>query len=95
MLTGKVQRIDGSLIVNCQLTDTENNTQIWGDKVAHKSDDILELEKQMVTSLMNKLPKKFKSDQAGWKHRYIKGLGSLQEEEYSTIINDPVYDRLC
>lgn len=35
---------------------------------------------------------KFKSDQAGWKHRYIKGLGSLQEEEYSTIINDPVYD---
>jgi len=35
---------------------------------------------------------KFKSDQAGWKHRYIKGLGSLQEEEYSTIINEPVYD---
>jgi DNA topoisomerase-2 len=34
----------------------------------------------------------FKTSQAGWKHRYIKGLGSLQEEEYSTIINDPVYD---
>ena len=35
---------------------------------------------------------KFKTDNNGWKHRYIKGLGSLQEEEYSTIINDPVYD---
>lgn len=35
---------------------------------------------------------KFKSNQSGWKHRYIKGLGSLQEEEYSTIINQPVYD---
>lgn len=34
----------------------------------------------------------FKSTQAGWKHRYIKGLGSLQEEEYDTIINKPVYD---
>lgn len=34
----------------------------------------------------------FKTTQSGWKHRYIKGLGSLQEEEYSTIINDPVYD---
>ena len=34
----------------------------------------------------------FKSNQSGWKHRYIKGLGSLQEEEYSTIINQPVYD---
>ena len=35
---------------------------------------------------------KFKTDNTSWKHRYIKGLGSLQEEEYSTIINEPVYD---
>ena len=26
------------------------------------------------------------------KHRYIKGLGSLREDEYDRIINDPVYD---
>jgi DNA gyrase/topoisomerase IV subunit B len=34
----------------------------------------------------------FKSKQNGWKHRYIKGLGSLQEDEYDTIINKPQYD---
>lgn len=34
----------------------------------------------------------FKAAQSGWKHRYIKGLGSLQEEEYSVIVNEPVYD---
>lgn len=34
----------------------------------------------------------FKANQAGWKHRYIKGLGSLQEEEYHVIINKPTYD---
>ena len=34
----------------------------------------------------------FKSNEGGWKHRYIKGLGSLTEDEYSTIINEPVYD---
>jgi DNA topoisomerase-2 len=34
----------------------------------------------------------FKTSQAGWKHRYIKGLGSLTEEEYSQIINEPLYD---
>ena len=34
----------------------------------------------------------FKSKEAGWKHRYIKGLGSLTEEEYDQIINKPVYD---
>ena len=34
----------------------------------------------------------FKSNESGWKHRYIKGLGSLTEDEYDRIINDPVYD---
>ena len=35
---------------------------------------------------------KFKANEGGWKHRYIKGLGSLTEEEYDTIINKPQYD---
>ena len=30
--------------------------------------------------------------ESGWKHRYIKGLGSLTEEEYDNIVNKPVYD---
>ncbi len=30
--------------------------------------------------------------QSAYKHRYIKGLGSLTEDEYSTIINCPKYD---
>lgn len=34
----------------------------------------------------------FKTNEEGWKHRYIKGLGSLTEEEYDKIINDPLYD---
>ena len=35
---------------------------------------------------------KFKNESNGWSHRYIKGLGSLREEEYDTIVNKPVYD---
>jgi len=34
----------------------------------------------------------FKTKDSGWKHRYIKGLGSLTEEEYDKIINKPKYD---
>lgn len=34
----------------------------------------------------------FKGKSQGWKHRYIKGLGSLTEKEYHTIINEPIYD---
>ncbi|WKV23353.1 DNA topoisomerase small subunit [Salmonella phage SEA1] len=28
----------------------------------------------------------------GWKLRYIKGLGSLEEDEYERVIQKPVYD---
>ena len=34
----------------------------------------------------------FKTNNGDWKHRYIKGLGSLTEEEYDVIINKPIYD---
>lgn len=37
--------------------------------------------------------KKFKQNGgSNWDHRYIKGLGSLKEDEYHKIINEPVYD---
>ncbi len=35
---------------------------------------------------------KFKQDCKGYSHRYIKGLGSLTEAEYSDVINKPVWD---
>lgn len=28
----------------------------------------------------------------GWELRYIKGLGSLREHEYSEVVNNPQYD---
>lgn len=36
--------------------------------------------------------KGFKQENPKWNHRYIKGLGSLTEDEYHQIINNPVYD---
>jgi DNA topoisomerase-2 len=34
----------------------------------------------------------FKMSTNKWSHRYIKGLGSLREDEYDIIVNKPVYD---
>jgi DNA gyrase/topoisomerase IV subunit B len=34
----------------------------------------------------------FKQESKGYDHRYIKGLGSLKNNEYDKIINDPVLD---
>lgn len=36
----------------------------------------------------------FKSNCKGYTHRYIKGLGSLQESEYDRVINNPVLDTI-
>lgn len=36
----------------------------------------------------------FKSTSKGYAHRYIKGLGSLTENEYDRVINDPVLDTI-
>ena len=36
--------------------------------------------------------RKHKTNTTGWHHRYIKGLASLTEDEYDSIINKPVFD---
>lgn len=36
--------------------------------------------------------KKFKETAKGYSHRYLKGLGSLTEEEYSRVVNNPLLD---
>jgi len=36
----------------------------------------------------------FKANSKSYDHRYIKGLGSLEEQEYSVILNDPTMDIL-
>lgn len=38
--------------------------------------------------------KEFKAKNSGWKHRYIKGLASLTEDEYDSIINTPVFSTI-
>jgi len=40
----------------------------------------------------NKYKSEGKFKKGSWKHRYIKGLGSLEQDEYSRIINDPIMD---
>lgn len=38
--------------------------------------------------------KEFKEKNKAYQHRYIKGLASLTEEEYNSIINSPVFDTI-
>jgi TolB-like protein/Tfp pilus assembly protein PilF len=93
MLTGTIQRIADNLVVNCQLIDTETNSQVWGEKVAHKEDGLIAIENDIVNSLLKSLPQKFKknlgvsktwSDNQEAQAHYMKGralsYGSTNEE---------------
>lgn len=93
MLTGTIKRIADNLVVNCQLVDTETNSQVWGEKIAHKEDGIITIENDIVNSLLKSLPQKFKkstgaskswSDNKAAQTHYMKGralsYGSTSEE---------------
>ena len=94
MLTGRIEKLDDRLIVNCQLIDVQQNIQIWGDKISYHADNIVKVEEAIVASLMKTLQLKLKQEQSQIKlsetyapeaqAHYMKGralsYGSTQQE---------------
>ncbi len=60
MLTGKIEWLNDRLVVNCQLTNVLDGVQIWGEKLFYDNDNIIELEKNIVASLLKTLPSSIK-----------------------------------
>ncbi len=56
MLIGKLETINEQLVVNCQLVDVYEGTQIWGDKIFLENDDVIKLEDHIANSLLQSLP---------------------------------------
>ena len=64
MLTGRIEKLDDDLVVNCQLIDVKENIQIWGDKIVYHADDIIKVEESIVASLMKTLQVKLNQEDA-------------------------------
>lgn len=94
MLSGRVEKIDNKLVVNCQLINLWEGVQIWGEKVYYEHDNIVELEEHIVASLIRTFPSSMEREKGEFdidesvnpeaKVHYMKGralsYGSTQDE---------------
>jgi len=94
LLTGRIEKLNNRLVVNCQLINVLDDVQIWGKKMFYDNKNVIELEENIVTSLLNTLPSsikrkdsKYQNDKATnpkVKSHYMKGralsYGSTKEE---------------
>ena len=94
LLTGRIEMLNNRLVVNCQLINVAEGDQIWGEKMFYNNDNVIELEENIVASLLKILPssikrKEFKLQNDGTtnlqaKAHYMKGralsYGSTKEE---------------
>ncbi len=71
MLSGRVDKVGNKLVVNCQLINLWEGVQIWGEKVYYEHDNIVELEEQIVASLIRTFPSAIERE---------KGEFNLEEE---------------
>ncbi len=94
LLTGRIEMLNNRLVVNCQLINVAEGNQIWGEKMFYNNDNVIELEENIVASLLKTLPssikrKEFKLQNDGTtnslaKAHFMKGralsYGSTKEE---------------
>jgi TolB-like protein/cytochrome c-type biogenesis protein CcmH/NrfG len=99
LLTGRVENLNNRLVVNCELINVSDNVQIWGEKVFYDNENVIELEENIVTSLLNTLPSSLKRKDSNYqndkaihpkaKSHFMKGralsYGSTKEEAENAL----------
>jgi TolB-like protein len=60
MLVGKLETVNNDLVVSCQLIDVNDGAQIWGDKIVYENNNVIKLEDNIATSLLQSLPNSIK-----------------------------------
>ncbi len=94
MLSGRVDKVGNKLVVNCQLINLWEGVQIWGEKVYYENGNVVELEEQIVASLIRTFPNSMERESGKFtvegpvnpeaKVHYMKGralsYGSTQQE---------------
>ena len=62
LLTGRIEKFNGQLVISSELISVNDGIQIWGDKISNENDDVIKLEDMMISSLLKSLPKDLKSN---------------------------------
>jgi class 3 adenylate cyclase/TolB-like protein len=73
VLTGRLQKVNNTYSLNCELVDAVSQNLLWGNKYELTSDDILRVEDSIISSLMNHLQISIeKNTQAVQKNKEVK-----------------------
>ncbi len=63
ILTGRVSQRGDDLVVNVELTDAQEGTQVWGEQFTRKPSDIQTMEEEIARTVANKLRLRLSPDQ--------------------------------
>ena len=82
LLTGRVAQHGDMIQVSADLTNVQDNTEIWGEHYERKASDILGLQQQMASDIAGKLRSKLSGDQK----QQVSKQGTQNPEAYQLLV---------
>jgi len=87
LLTGRVVQHGDAIQVNAELTNVQDNTEIWGDHYERKAADIIALQEQIAGDIAAKLRSKLTGDEK----QQVTKQGTLNPEAYQLYVKGRYY----
>ena len=82
LLTGRVVQHGDTIQVSADLTNVQDNTEIWGEHYERKSSDIISIERQMAGDIADKLRSKL----SGTEKQQVTKQGTQNPEAYQLYV---------
>jgi TolB-like protein/Tfp pilus assembly protein PilF len=87
LLTGRVVQHGDTIQVTADLTNVEDNNEIWGQQYERKASDIMALQQQIAGDLAEKLRSKL----SGSEMQHVKNQGTQNAEAYQLYVKGRYY----
>ena len=87
IITGRVTQRDDTLIVQAELLDAADGSQLWGDRYTRKLADIFVIQEQIAKEIASRLRLKMTGEeQQGLSKRYTDNFGAYQNYQQGRSI---------
>jgi eukaryotic-like serine/threonine-protein kinase len=87
LLTGRVVQRGNSVQVSAELTNVQDNTEIWGEQYDRKATDIIALQQQIAGDIADKLRSKLSGDEK----QQVTKQGTQNSEAYQLYVKGRYY----
>ena len=87
LLTGRVSQHGDLVEVSAELTDVRDNTEIWGEHYSRKTSDLIALQQQIASDLVDKLRSKLSSREK----QQVTHQGTQNSEAYELYLKGRYY----